>query len=116
MRENELAAQEKRQRELEMLAVRREADDLFAHNENEKQGRRLEENKELQDFHQGQMVSVLEMCCNSKKYYISSHRKTSWSMPCISLTSQNFPYKTLPMYYIIFFQIRHFKNKFPDYR
>lgn len=52
--ENERESAENRQKELEMLAVRREADELFARNEAEKQRRKFEEAKGLEGFLLGQ--------------------------------------------------------------
>ncbi|KAK2148070.1 hypothetical protein LSH36_518g02010 [Paralvinella palmiformis] len=54
MMESEREAAENRQKELEMLAIRREADDLFALNEAEKQRRKFEEAKGLEGFLLGQ--------------------------------------------------------------
>ena len=50
---------EGRRHELEMLAVRREADDLFAENEEEKNRRKFNENKGFQESHLTQMVGVV---------------------------------------------------------
>jgi len=52
--ENEKKAADERRKELEMLAVRREADTVFAKNEEEKNRRKFEEMKDLQAFHVGQ--------------------------------------------------------------
>ena len=57
MLENEREAAENRQKELEMLAIRREADELFARNEAEKQRRKFEEAKKMEDFLLQQAVS-----------------------------------------------------------
>ena len=57
MLESEREAAEIRQKELEMLAIRREADELFARNEAEKQRRKFEEAKGLEGFLLGQAVS-----------------------------------------------------------
>ena len=55
MAENERKAAEDRRKELEMLAVRREADEVFARNEDEKRRRKFDEMKDLQNFHGSQL-------------------------------------------------------------
>ena len=57
MKEKERKESEARRKQMEMLDVKREADRVFAMNEQEKQRRRLGEAKELQSFHINQMVS-----------------------------------------------------------
>ena len=61
MSEKEKQAAEKRKKELEMLLVKKEADALFARNEEEKRVRKKIEMKSLQDFHSGQMVSYHDL-------------------------------------------------------
>ncbi len=58
MIEQERKAALNRQRELEMLHARQEADALFIRNEEEKRRRKFGELKELQNFHQEQIVSA----------------------------------------------------------
>ena len=56
MEENERLQREEKQKELEMLAIRKEADKQFALNEEEKKVRRLEDLKTLQSYHVKQIV------------------------------------------------------------
>ena len=58
MRDKEIAGSDARKKELEMLAVKREADSLFQRNEEEKRTRKYEEMRGLQGFHAAQMVSM----------------------------------------------------------
>ena len=57
MQEQERQAREERKKELEMLAVRREADLHFQQNEESKKQARLDQTKDLQRFHIKQIVS-----------------------------------------------------------
>lgn len=59
MAEAEAKAREARKRELEELVVKREADALFARNEEEKRKRRLGEKRALQQTHVSQAVRLL---------------------------------------------------------
>ena len=58
MQAKEARAREARRRELEELVVKREADALFARNEEEKRNRRFNELKQLQGTHLKQAVST----------------------------------------------------------
>ncbi len=62
MKEKERLLREERQKELEMLVVRKQADLQFAQNEEEKRSRKLEEMKNLKGFHSKQIVS--KWCTN----------------------------------------------------
>ena len=57
MKEKEEKAREQRKKELETLLVKREADAVFAANEEEKRNRRFNELKDLQKTHLDQAVS-----------------------------------------------------------
>ena len=58
MKEKEEKAREQRKKELETLLVKREADAVFAANEEEKRNRRFNELKDLQKTHLDQAVSI----------------------------------------------------------
>ena len=57
MREKEQKAREEHKKQLEMLIVKREADAVFAENEQLKRQKKFEELKNLQGVHLKQMVS-----------------------------------------------------------
>lgn len=63
---------EERKRELEMLLVRKQADAIFADNEAEKSRRKVDEAKDLQNFHVNQLVSVrMRLYFNFIHYFLS---------------------------------------------
>ena len=59
MLENERKIAEEKQKELEMLVVRKIADEQFTQNEEEKSKRRVQDLKTLQGFHIKQVVGLV---------------------------------------------------------